>query len=452
MNRSRYIIYVAVPVLALLFCLLGWNCANVWKFESKQLQEKVESCIAEAADTILNYNGSLVNNFAAMLTDKEFKSKLAFAAGFTQNRSKISMTFFDEDKVPMPDSTPVISKKFLIENHIVSNPSSAMDIRHYDSVFKHQMIKNHVLVPYGLLLYKKGDAVLKDSIVSSRFIIDFSVPHVYCVHYLIPAVLVWKNIIPYVLSTLLLCALLLAGTVFYYRNYHTQVQLSQFRESLFSSVTHELKTPLSSMQLIIESAVKNMSTDQEVSVPSKHIQFAVTELHRMKLLVERILSFNKMNPEQFLLDKQKVDLGQIIADAIAIEDINIVAANATVTVEGQNNMIILGDPMLLTNAVAALIDNAIKYAQQAPMVKIALQKDAQFVTIAVVDNGIGIPKQYTRKVFQPFFRIPAGNLYNASGHGLGLSLVKQVAVLHGGDISVKSTEQGTTFYLKLNIS
>jgi signal transduction histidine kinase len=69
-----------------------------------------------------------------------------------------------------------------------------------------------------------------------------------------------------------------------------------------------------------------------------------------------------------------------------------------------------------------------------------------------VDNGIGIPKQYTRKVFQPFFRIPAGNLYNASGHGLGLSLVKQVAVLHGGDISVKSTEQGTTFYLKLNIS
>ncbi len=454
MKNGKYIIWIAVPVLCGLFCLLGWNCREIYRFEKRRVQEKVETCIKDAADKAQWYNGSLLNSYALMLTDKDYSSKVAFAAGFTHNRGKMSVYFFNDDtiaKSPGAD-TNIISKSFLKKNHIAYKPSSVMTIRQFDSLFRMELKKNKLSIPYRAHLSRRSDSATNDSIISAPFILDFTAPHIYCVRYVVPGSIVISNISAYLVSTLLLCLFMIAGTVFYYRSYRMQGQLAQFRESLFGNVTHELKTPLSSLQLIVENAEKNISSDPEVAVPAEHILFAKAELNRMKLLIDRILSFSKMSREQLTLNKQQVNLAQAINDAIDVMGMSIKHSNTAVITEIQADATILGDPMLITNVVAAIIDNALKYTNRTPEIHIRLTHEALQATIAIRDNGIGIPKQYCQKIFEPFFRISTGDVHNTSGHGLGLSFAKQVVTLHGGSISCTSSENGSTFYIQLDAS
>jgi two-component system, OmpR family, phosphate regulon sensor histidine kinase PhoR len=99
-----------------------------------------------------------------------------------------------------------------------------------------------------------------------------------------------------------------------------------------------------------------------------------------------------------------------------------------------------------------VIDNAQKYTSRPPEIDISLSREGQYAVIAIRDNGIGIPQHVGKKIFEPFFRVPTGNVYNTSGHGLGLSFVKQVMALHDGNISFVSSENGTIFYLKFKVS
>jgi signal transduction histidine kinase len=455
MKGGRYILFISIPLLAGLFCLLGWNCLKMYRFEKKQIADKVEAAVAAAAYQVQWYNGSLVNNYALMLTDSDFHSKLAFAAGFTHNKSKMSMMFFDEDSVPKSPGadTNIISRAFLEKNKISFKPSRVMTIGQFDSLLRIGLTKGGVAVPYKIVRSKQTDsAETKDIIVSSQFIIDFFEPRMYTIHYNIPGGFVFRDLLPYLGSNLLVCLLLISSTVFYYRGYRLQVQTSQFRESLFGNVTHELKTPLTSMQLIVDGAKKSISDSATVTVPSKHILFAENELSRMKLIVDRILSLSKMSREQFTFDKERTDLDQVISEAIKVMEINTQQAKGVINYEAGNRVTILGDPILLVNAVSALIDNAIKYTNGDPELTISLAKDAQFAVITIADNGIGIPKGIGKKIFEPFFRVPAGNVYNTPGHGLGLSFVQQVMKLHGGTAGFESGETGSVFYLKFKIS
>jgi signal transduction histidine kinase len=463
MKAGRYILYIFIPVLAGLFYLLGWNCIKMYRSEKKQVQERVETAIKDAAGKIQWYNGSLMNSYALMLTDKDYDSKVAFAAGFTHNQGKMSIDFFSDDSAILQkdlddlkktgDTVVSISKSALQAEKMEYKPWLVMNIGQFDSLFKIELSKNKAIVPYNIhKWHRKGDETTKDTIVSTPFIIDFFFPHTYCIYYHVPGNLVLKNISPYLGSNLLLFLLLVLGTVFYYRSYRLQIQLSEFRESLFGNITHELKTPLTSMQLIIDDAKKNISVDTNVSIPSKHIKFAENELNRMKLIVDKILSFSKMSREQFMFDKEMTDLDHIISESITVMEISTQQCGGIIKYDKGNKISIPGDPILLENAVCAVIDNAQKYTSRPPEIDISLSREGQYVIIAIRDNGIGIPQHVGKKIFEPFFRVPTGNVYNTSGHGLGLSFVKQVMALHDGSISFASNENGTIFYLKFKVS
>jgi len=274
----------------------------------------------------------------------------------------------------------------------------------------------------------------------------------YCIHYTISPRIVYSQMLPYLVAVIFICLLLISGSIYMYRSYLLQAQMSGFKESLLNNITHELKTPLSSLSLIIDKAAKDIGTAHETSISSAHIAFAEAELSRMKLMVEKILSFSKMSREQLILDKQRVNITAVCEEAIAIMDMKIQQAKAIISFTAPGNTTVAGNALLLTNAIAAMLDNALKYSSNEPEITIAIQKDDRYLIISIQDNGIGIDKRYRKKVFEPFFRIPSGNVYHSSGHGLGLSLVKQVAELHGGTVYFASHKKGTTFNMKLLIS
>jgi len=458
MKTGRYILYIFIPVLSGLLCLLGWNCRKMYYFEKKQVQEQIESAISVAAGKVQWYNGSLSSSYALMLTDPDYSSKVAFAAGFNHNKGKISIDFFANDgdtpRIYSPgfDTMPQLNKSFLRDQNIKYKPELVWTIKQFDSFFSIELTKNKTLIPYRVAKSKRADSTTKDTIVSSVFIIDFFFPHIYCVHYTIPAMLVIRNITPYLGATLLVCTLLILVTVSYYRIYRLQAQQTQFKESLFGNITHELKTPLTSLQLIIDNAKGNISGSPEVQVSAKHIHFADNELTRMKLIVDRILSFSKMSREQFAFNQEQVNLDEVITESIKVMELNIMQAGGKIIFTAGKKVDLLGDHMLLVNAISAIIDNAIKYSDQKPEINIKLINGQGHATISIEDNGTGIPQKYNKKIFEPFFRIPTGNVYNTSGHGLGLSFVEQVVKLHGGMVSFSSSEKGTAFYLKFKIS
>lgn len=101
-----------------------------------------------------------------------------------------------------------------------------------------------------------------------------------------------------------------------------------------------------------------------------------------------------------------------------------------------------GDRTFLTSIFYNLIDNAVKYCQAAPRVQLVTRSDAQALTIEVRDNGIGIPRQEQRKVFDNLYRVPTGNVHNVKGFGMGLSYVRSVVERHGGTIRVESNADG----------
>lgn len=466
MRKDRLIIYVAVVLLLALLYLLGWNARKLFRFEKEQLQAKVEFSVTCAADSIQNYNGGLLSNQAKMFMDPRYSDKLNFAAGFTHNMGKLSVALYEDttpvanapvkDTVhPENDSLPVFTSRY-IRTHVKYKPEAVMGIRQFDSVFRQQLVKNDAVIHFSIqkvIPFVAGHTkkVSGDSLTSPLFILDFTEPIMYSVHYVIPPGTVYRRMYPFLLSTVFLCMMLVAGFAFFYHSTRSRHQQYQFRQTLFGNITHELKTPLTSMQLIVDNAKKQLPAGDLVSIPAQHVSFAENELNRMKLIVDKILSFTKMSSEQFTFNTERVDLGNIVMEAIAIMKINTQQAKGIINYEQGAKVAILGDPVLLVNAISAIIDNALKYTGKPPEINIRLTAEGHQATIAISDNGIGIPQQLSKKVFEPFFRVPTGSVYNTSGHGLGLSFVKQVMKLHGGSIHFTSNDQGTTFHLKFRM-
>lgn len=463
MKTNRYTGIIAIPILIVVLCLPAWNARKIYQFERTHVREQIENAIGRAAAFVQNQNAKVVDAYTLLLTDKDYQQKMAFAAGFMRNMGPVQVAFDTVIEPPRPEKHTVTItvpdhdtfRQITINqsNQLKVNPSPSryLGIACFDSMLQAELGRNNVAVGYTILNARMGDTTTADTVVSAPFILRYSRPDVYCVHYTLPAALVLRHMLPSLMSTACIYALLLGGAWFLYRSYRLQVQLSQFRESLFGNITHELKTPLSSLQLIMDNAGKNAQDGDTVGMPVKHLGFANQELDRMKLLVDRILSFTRMNKEQFALDKQPVQLAHVIADAIGIMELKTMQAGGSIAFDPETDAMVLGDPLLLTNALVAIIDNAIKYTSRRPQVAISLHSSQGQATITIRDNGIGIPRKYRSKVFAPLFRVPEGNVYNTAGHGLGLSFARQIVMLHGGTITLDSNDEGTTFFIKLNM-
>jgi two-component system phosphate regulon sensor histidine kinase PhoR len=149
-----------------------------------------------------------------------------------------------------------------------------------------------------------------------------------------------------------------------------------------------------------------------------------------------------------LLEEQ-ILLNEIIHDVAETAKFRIQGSGGEIRLDLPTELIhISSDKMHLTNIISNLVDNAIKYSEEAPNIEISLKRENKKLLLSVRDHGIGIRKEHLKKIFDKLYRIPTGNLHNVKGFGLGLSYVKAIAGLHGWDINVKSKfGEGSEFTL-----
>jgi len=252
-----------------------------------------------------------------------------------------------------------------------------------------------------------------------------------------------------ILFSLLLVGITIASFVALYRSLLRQHRLAQMKNDLISNITHELKTPIATVGVAIE-ALKNFNAIQNPERTREYLDISQNELQRLGLLVDKVLKLSMFEKKEIEIKYELFNLKDVVDEVVASLRLQLEKYHAQISISLQGDTTIKGDRLHLLSVVFNLLDNALKYSKENPLIQVSLKQLGDQVELQVADNGIGIPTQYKDKVFEKFFRVPAGDTHNAKGHGLGLSYVAQVVRRHNGTIKVESREGlGSTFTIIL---
>jgi two-component system phosphate regulon sensor histidine kinase PhoR len=252
-----------------------------------------------------------------------------------------------------------------------------------------------------------------------------------------------------ILFSFFLVGITLFSFILLYRSLLRQQRLAQMKTDLISNITHELKTPIATVGVAIE-ALKNFNAIQDTRRTNEYLDISQQELQRLSLLVDKVLKLSMFEKKEIELQKQHFDMGQLAEEVLASLRLQVEKLHARIQISKEGPLEFWGDRLHWQSVIFNLLDNALKYSQSAPEISIAITGTEEQLKLEVADNGIGIPEGYQNKVFEKFFRVPAGDTHNAKGHGLGLSYVAQVVRQHGGNINLESQEgSGSTFTITL---
>ncbi len=228
-----------------------------------------------------------------------------------------------------------------------------------------------------------------------------------------------------------------------------QKRLSEIRTDFVNNMTHELKTPISTIGLsadAIQGALTNLNTDRIRS----YVEIIQNENSRLKSQVERVLQIASLSPKKVALQHKEIDVHALLQTAVDTFRMQVEEAEGSITSAFHAAQYrIKGDPVHITNVLYNLIDNAVKYTAQEPRIEIRTSSKPGWLRIDFTDNGIGIDKENQKMIFEKFYRVSTGNLHSVRGYGLGLFYVKTIVEAHKGKISlVSEPNRGSTFSIE----
>ncbi len=229
-----------------------------------------------------------------------------------------------------------------------------------------------------------------------------------------------------------------------------QKKLDEIKTDFINNMTHELKTPISTISLSSE-VLMNPAMAGAPEKQQRYAKIIYDENQRLKGLVEKVLQMAFFEKKDFELKKEETNLHHIIQQAANRFELALKqkAGNLNLALEAENADY-KADATHLTNVISNLIDNAIKYCNKPPEITISTSIQNNYITIKVKDNGIGMSKEELKNIFAKFYRISTGNIHTTKGFGIGLNYVKFIVEEHKGTVEVESKlNEGSTFSIKL---
>lgn len=228
-----------------------------------------------------------------------------------------------------------------------------------------------------------------------------------------------------------------------------QKKLSEVKTDFINNMTHELKTPISTIGLSSEMIMRTEAEDMDKI--QQYASLIYKENKRLQNQVERVLNVAKIDKNEIALKKEPFDMHELLQEVKDNSEFNQTEKGGEVTLDlNAKEFIIDVDPVHISNVVFNLVDNAMKYCDDTPNIKLSSHTDKKMFVLEIEDNGIGIKREDLKMIFDKFYRVPTGNIHNVKGFGLGLYYVKMIIDAHNGFISVKSIPQkGTKFIINL---
>jgi len=225
-----------------------------------------------------------------------------------------------------------------------------------------------------------------------------------------------------------------------------QKRLSEVKTDFINNMTHELKTPISTISLSAD-VLMNPDIFKDTDRLQKYAQIIRNENNRLQNQVERVLQVASLDKEEIELRKKPIDINAITQSAVHTIEINVQEKSGKIKLDlDANSVIVAGDEVHLTNIIYNLLDNATKYSNGPPDITVSTHNKNGGMLIVVADKGIGMAKEHLKQIFDKFFRVPKGNVHDVKGFGLGLHYVKTIVEAHGGKVSVESKlNEGSRF-------
>ncbi|MEK6552584.1 MAG: HAMP domain-containing sensor histidine kinase [Bacteroidota bacterium] len=218
----------------------------------------------------------------------------------------------------------------------------------------------------------------------------------------------------------------------------SQKKITAVKNDLINNITHEFKTPISTISIACE-ALNEPGLLIEKNSVTRYSKIIKEENDRLKMMVDALLNTAALEKSELNLSKEKIDLHELILSAASkFENIINNKSGRIIFELNASRAVITGDKFHLTNIMTNLIDNAVKYNESPPEIKVSTRDENKAIIITVKDNGIGISKEHLSKIFETFYRVSSGNIQNVRGNGIGLSYAKKIVETLGGDISVTS--------------
>lgn len=241
-----------------------------------------------------------------------------------------------------------------------------------------------------------------------------------------------------IMSAVLLLIVILCF-LYMYRTIINQKNLSEIKNDFINNMTHELKTPIATVNAAIE-GMQSFDVLEDKKKTNRYLSVSSRELKRLSTLVEKVLNIAAYEKKELLLNIEPINLNDMINNIISTQSIKNVDKTVDIVFkEVSTSTVIEADRVHMTNVINNLIDNAIKYSEEEVKIYITLTKSKHSCFLSVKDNGIGISAKHQNKVFDKFYRVPTGNLHDVKGFGLGLHYVRNIIEKQNASIELKSS-------------
>ena len=340
-------------------------------------------------------------------------------------------------------------------NNVYENPSQRFDIAFLDSVLRNELLQEYLPDEYEFFVVDEYNEPIVFENAPEHYItsLDTTESHKTL---LFPSNPIDDNLFLYlsfpeqhsfllmelwapITVNFLLVIIIIVALVFMFRTILTQKKLSELKSDFISNMTHEFKTPISTIALACEAMNDSDMVGKQTDTIQPYLKMIDDENKRLGSLVERILQSATLDRGEIQLKEENVLLNEMINDIVENAKFRLKGSDGSIQLNIPNELIrISADKMHLSNAISNLIDNAIKYSNGAPQINVELCKEGKILQLIIRDKGIGIAKEHLNKIFDKLYRVPTGNVHNVKGFGLGLSYVKAIADFHKWDIQVKS--------------
>jgi len=250
------------------------------------------------------------------------------------------------------------------------------------------------------------------------------------------------------LSSVLLILLIIFSIIRMVGFYRNELRLAENIKELINNVTHEFKTPITSIALA-SNLIRKGRAGADMEKVQEYGDLIYKENRKLERQVESLLDLAAIEREEFEYNKQPVKLSDLVSDAVESVKMLSDENGSTITArffEGDDT--IVADRIHMTNAIVNLLSNSLKYSPGSPVIVVKTYPAANSMALSITDNGIGIPVKYQKFIFDKYYRVPTGDVHNIKGFGIGLSYVKRIVSAHKGKISVESEPgKGSTFTL-----
>ncbi len=336
---------------------------------------------------------------------------------------------------------------FIIDSLLARN----LTIQDIDTVFTFNIIdKFHEPVEFmfqsphqdpSLMLSDHNTVLFPNDIVSGghQLLISFPKENIY----------VWRTMSGTLIGSLLLVIIVVLAFYFAVSTIFKQKQLSEIKNDFISNMTHELKTPISTISLACEAA-KDPDVGANEEVVRSYITMIDQENKRLGTLVENVLQTALIDKGKLKLNLQEISIENLVREIVHTFQIRFKDKMGRIELQKVDSVNWQVDKVHFGNVLYNLLDNALKYCDKAPIAKVSLLNESNGFSLTVEDNGIGISKDNQKRIFEKLYRVPTGDVHNVKGFGLGLSYANAIVGLHNGTIEIESEEgMGSTFKIQL---